>query len=256
MRQIQFCAWLWISTLAVSACSGGEFSTGEAGTSSGAAPGAGSAAQSPDPEGEAGSRGGSRGLSLGGADVEVPPAGAGGAVLLGGAPGSGGTKAEPPTTGGGKTEDCGLGGVRIRMLPDPKLAKDLFCDASCGTGWLTITDAEGATAFSISAACGTASCDTCEVQTCGAAACSPAALTAAGSELTWTGTYLAKDTCGDHVACQQQACVKPGKYKARACAALNEGESEYGCLPQERQVCAEAEFEFPSSEDVVLVLEQ
>jgi hypothetical protein len=142
------------------------------------------------------------------------------------------------------------------MLPGSKLPTDFLCDASCGTGWLTITDAEGATAFSISSACGTATCDTCEVQACGAAACLPTPLRGSGSELVWTGTYLAKDTCGDYTACQRQACVKPGKYKARACAALNDGDSEYGCMPKEPQLCAEAEFEFPSKDDVVLVLEQ
>ncbi len=142
------------------------------------------------------------------------------------------------------------------MLPSDKLPEEFLCDASCGTGWLTITDAQGATAFSISAACGTASCDTCEVQPCGAAACLPTALTARGSEVVWSGTYLAKDSCADHVACQRQTCVTPGRYKARACAALNQGPSDYGCMPKDQQLCAEVEFDFPSTEHVELVLEK
>jgi hypothetical protein len=131
-----------------------------------------------------------------------------------------------------------------------------LCDAGCGTGWLTITDAQGSTAFSISPACGTASCETCEVQSCGAAACLPTALTPQGTELVWTGTYLAKDTCGDHMACQRHTCVKPGKYRARACAALNQGQTEYGCLPKDEQLCAEVEFDFPGQSTVDLVLEK
>lgn len=255
MRQIHVCAWLWMTALAATACSGGEFSTNQPASGVGAEADAGSAAGAPEPGEDKGSRGGSRGLSIGGGNVAGEPS-VGGAASVGGGASGGGTAAVPPTSGGATTEDCATGSVTIRMLPSSKLPKDYLCDASCGTGWLTITDAEGATAFSISAACGTASCDTCEVQTCGAAACLPTALGVTGSELVWSGTYVAKDTCGDHLACQRQACVKPGKYKARACAPLNRGESDYGCMPQEQQLCAEAEFEFPSKEHVELVLEK
>lgn len=260
MRQIHVCAWLWMTALAATACSGGQFSTRDKESDAGA----GDLSEGPSLN-DKGSTGGSRSLSVGG-NVAGGPAGVGGASVGGaaslggatnvsGASSSGGTMAAPPASGGAAAEDCASGSVTIRMLPSPKLPKDYLCDASCGTGWLTITDAEGATAFSISAACGTASCDTCEVQTCGAAACLPTALGAAGSELEWTGTYLAKDTCGDHMACQRQACVKPGKYKARACAPLNLGDSEYGCKSEQQQICAEAEFEFPAKEQVLLVLE-
>lgn len=252
MRQIQVCAWLWTATLALVACSGGEFSAG----SETSAPSAGSppAFNGSAGEDEGSASGGSRGLSIGG-ENQAGRASGGSATGTAGAS-SGGTTAAPPSSGGATTEDCASGSVTIRMLPSPELPAGYLCDASCGTGWLTITDAEGATAFSISAACGTASCDTCEVQTCGAAACLPTALASKGTELEWTGTYLAKDTCGKNMACQRQACVKPGKYKARACAPLNMGDSEYGCVPQQPQLCTEAEFEFPSKEPVVLVLDK
>ncbi|RYZ02232.1 MAG: hypothetical protein EOO73_32445 [Myxococcales bacterium] len=256
MRQIRICAQLWMTALAVLACSGGEFASNDEFSSAGAEAGAdaGPTSEVPQPSDDKGSQGGSRGLSIGGGSL-AGAANTGGAASTGGGASSAGTTSVPPTAGGAKAEECATGSVTIRMLPSPKLPKDYLCDASCGTGWLTITDAEGATAFSISAACGTASCDTCEVQTCGAAPCLPTALTGAGSEVVWNGQYLAKDTCGDHMACQRQACVKPGKYKARACAALNQGESSYGCTPQEAQLCAETEFEFPSEQQVVLLLE-
>lgn len=142
------------------------------------------------------------------------------------------------------------------MLPGADLDHDYLCDASCGTGWLTITDAEGATAFPIFSACGTASCESCEMLGCAAAACLPTPLTAEGSQLIWNGTYLAKDTCGANMACQRQACVKPGKYKAKACAAINAGSSGNGpaCAPKTEQLCVVAEFEFPATTTVKLVL--
>jgi hypothetical protein len=131
-----------------------------------------------------------------------------------------------------------------------------LCDAGCGTGWLSITDPDGLTAFSIFAACGTASCDTCALQPCAAAACLPKPLTADGAELNWSGTYMAKDSCGKNaMACQKPACVKPGRYKAKACAALNGGNTAQGaCMPKDAQLCATAEFEFPSTQTVDLVL--
>jgi hypothetical protein len=142
------------------------------------------------------------------------------------------------------------------MLPDPNLPADYLCDAGCGTGWLTITDAEGATAFSIFSACGTASCETCEMLPCAAAACLPTPLTSEGSELVWNGTYLAKDTCGANMACQRPACVKPGKYKAKACAAISAGATgnANACQPKQEMLCAQAEFEFPATATVKLQL--
>jgi hypothetical protein len=133
-----------------------------------------------------------------------------------------------------------------------------LCDAGCGTGWLTITDAEGAKAFSIFSACGTASCESCQITQCAAAACLPTPLTAAGSDLVWTGTYMAKDTCGANMACQRPACVKPGRYKAKACAALNAGANSTGgaCTPKNEQLCTEVEFEFPATTTVNLVLKK
>ena len=133
-----------------------------------------------------------------------------------------------------------------------------MCDAGCGTGWLTLTDADGAMAYSIFSACGVASCESCAMQACVAAACFPTPLTADGSELVWNGTYLAKDTCDANVACQKPACVKPGRYKAKACAAINGGTDSMagGCMPKNEQLCAEAEFDFPATATVKLVLKK
>jgi hypothetical protein len=51
--------------------------------------------------------------------------------------------------------------------------------------------------------------------------------------------------------------VKPGKYKAKACAAINGGANAYGaCTPKNEQLCAEAEFEFPATATVKLVLQR
>jgi hypothetical protein len=53
--------------------------------------------------------------------------------------------------------------------------------------------------------------------------------------------------------------VKPGRYKAKACAAINGGASNNGtlaCTPKNEQLCAEAEFEFPSTTTLKLVLKK
>jgi hypothetical protein len=144
------------------------------------------------------------------------------------------------------------------MLPGADLPHDYLCDAGCGTGWLSVTDAVGATAYSLFSACGVASCETCEVQSCVASACLTKPLTAEGSELSWNGNYFTKDTCGDNMACQKPACVKPGKYKAKACAAINAGSAANGagCMPKNEMLCAEAEFEFPGASSVKLVLKK
>jgi hypothetical protein len=181
----------------------------------------------------------------------------GGAATIGGVPNGGMSIAAGGDGPGGYDETCPSGAITFRMLPSPELDNGFLCDAGCGTGWLTITDPEGATAFSIFSACGTASCESCQMLACAAAACLPTPLTSEGSELIWTGTYLAKDTCGDNRACQRQACVKPGKYKAKACAAINGGANAYGaCTPKNEQLCAEAEFEFPATATVKLVLQR
>jgi hypothetical protein len=257
MRQIHVCAWL----LFLSACGGEAFSSdgvpttakgGRSSTTAGATNNPGAAAN--------GSSGTSVDIS-GGAFAGI--GGAGGSKLSMGAAGphasgEGGEGGESaPDSGGSASEDCATGAITFRMLPGPSLAPDYLCDAGCGTGWLSITDADGAAAFSIFPACGTASCDSCEVQKCMAAACLATPLTAKGSELVWYGTYLEKDKCGTaSMVCQRQACVKPGKYKARACAALNTGVNSMngGCMPKDEQLCAEAEFEFPATKTVPLVL--
>jgi hypothetical protein len=203
--------------------------------------------------------------SEGGESADIspqPPAAAGsggsyasaGSSAVGGAPTAGGTGS---SGGSNVVSDCAVGKVTFKMLPSANLEHDYLCDAGCGTGWLSITDAEGATAYSPYSACGTASCETCEVQTCAAAACLPKPLTVAGSELSWDGSYFAKDVCGANMACQKASCVKPGKYKAKACAAINAGSSSMngGCMPKDATLCAEAVFEFPGTSVVKLVLE-
>lgn len=269
MRQIRVCARLLVASLALAACGGEQFSTGSEPTASGAGgrttqldTGEASGTAGTKASNAGGSASSSGGAAKGGsASAHAGAAGGGGtsvgAASSGGGASSGGDTAQPPgSDGGSAVQDCANGHITFRMLPSTRLEQDYLCDAGCGTGWLTITDAQGASAFSISSACGTASCETCEVQSCGAAACLPTVLTAKGTELVWTGMYLAKDTCGDHMACQRQDCVKPGKYKARACAALNQGQTEYGCLPKDEQLCAEVEFDFPGQSTVDLVLEK
>jgi hypothetical protein len=160
---------------------------------------------------------------------------------------------------GPAAEDCAEGKVTFKMLPGADMPQDYVCDASCGTGWLTITDAHGASALSIFSACGTASCESCEILPCAAAVCLPTSLTAEGTELTWSGTYLKDDTCGANLACQRQTCVAPGKYRAKACANVNAGVNgtDGACMPKDGIVlCSEAEFDFPSTSEVLLVLEQ
>lgn len=191
-------------------------------------------------------------MSVGGTGTAKAGSASGGGASKGGGASAGGATVSAPQPDSG--DSCEAGAVTFRMLPAENLPQEFLCDAGCGTGWLTLTDANGAVVFSLFAACGTASCETCEVQSCAAAACLPTTLGVEGAELTWNGTYLEKDTCGDHMACQRHACVKPGKYKARACAALNKGMGDYGCAPSEQQLCAEAEFEFPGTETVKLVL--
>lgn len=269
MRQIHVCAWLLVMSLAAAACSGEKFTASEQGipvnettgnTGAGASghSQAGSSSHAGDlalgSGGESDSHG-SSGSASGGSTSSSGAASSGGKPSAAGSS-SGGTYA----AGGATTEDCPSGAITFRMLPDPDLGADFLCDAGCGTGWLTITDAEGATAFSIFSACGTASCESCQTLACAAAAaCLPTPLTAEGSELVWTGTYLTKDTCGANMACQRQACVKPGKYKAKACAAINGGASPNGapaCTPKNEQLCAEVDFEFPATATVKLVLKK
>jgi hypothetical protein len=159
--------------------------------------------------------------------------------------------------GAASNEECVTGSVKLRMVPSPDLPQDYLCDAGCGTGWLTITDAKGAAAFSLFPACGSTSCNSCSPLPCAAAACLPTPLTAEGNALTWDGTYLAQDSCGMNMACQRAACVSPGRYKAKACAAINAGNNDMAgnaCTPKATQLCAEAEFDFPETSEVTLVL--
>ena len=269
MRQIQFCAWLAITSVALAACSGEKFtSDGQSGAQSdtptvNAAAGTSHRNQA----GTTGSSGGSGSVGASGQATSAGTASSGGAAAAGSASGGASSSAGTSSAGGSENEGgadsgsgdvCPTGSITFRMLPGPDLAHDYLCDAGCGTGWLTITDADGAMAYSLFSACGTASCESCEVQPCAAAACLPIPLTATGSELVWTGTFLAKGTCGANMTCQKSDCVKPGTYKAKACAAINAGTSGTGpgCTPKNEQLCAEATFEFPSTQTVKLILKK
>jgi hypothetical protein len=252
MRQIQVCAWLLVVSVTAAACSGDKFTAKE---DDGATSGAGAGKSSTPPvDNEAASSG---------EDDDTPPPGnagrsAGGAASFGGtSSSSGGSDSLGGDSASGTGDDCTMGAVKLKMVPSPDLEKDYLCDAGCGTGWLTITDQQGAAAYSIFPGCGSTSCESCSPLPCAAAACLPTPLTAEGSELTWAGTYLTEDTCGMNQACQRPACVKPGKYKAKACAAINGGSNEMAggsCTPKSTQLCAEAEFEFPGPTEVKLVL--
>ncbi len=256
MRQIHICAWLLLMSLTAAACSGEKFTASDQSS-------AGSLATAEVPSAGTSSRNhaGSSQVGAGGTSAyggKSSTAGAGGGTTSGGMSSAGGSSSTGglDNAGGDGTDSCPSGSITFRMLPSPDLPHDYLCDAGCGTGWLSITDAEGAMAFSIFSACGTASCESCALTPCAAAACLPTPLTAKGSELVWTGTYLAKDTCGANMACQRQACVKPGLYKAKACAAINGGASPTGsaCTPKNEQLCTEVEFEFPATTTVHLVL--
>jgi|GEM_PF-1132119 len=259
MRQIQFCAWLLLMPLAATACSGEAFTAGDGGSANEAPAAASGGAPSRNHAGSGGSTSGAAPPGSAGKSSSAGSTAAGGSSTGGmsSATGGGSAGGTGNNSGGGYDDTCPSGAITFRMLPSPDLEKNFLCDAGCGTGWLTITDPEGATAFSIFSACGTASCESCEMLACATAACLPTPLTAEGSDLVWTGTYLAKDTCGANMACQRQACVKPGKYKAKACAALNGGAALNGaCSPKNEQLCAEAEFEFPATATVKLLLKK
>lgn len=257
MRQIHVCAWLLVTSLAA-ACSGEKFTASDSSTGTAEMPSAGTANR--NHAGSSGNTGGAIHLGAGGTSASAgtsSSAGTGGSYASGGTS-SAGASSSIDNAGGDAADACASGSITFRMLPGPDLSHEYLCDAGCGTGWLTITDADGAMAFSIFSACGTANCESCQMTPCAATACLPTPLTAAGSELVWTGTYMAKDTCGANMACQRQACVKPGRYKAKACAAINAGASSTGgaCTPKNEQLCTEAEFEFPATTTVNLVLKK
>jgi len=253
MRETSVGAWLAMTFLMAAACSGGQFTSerdAPSGEDSENQKGSGSG---DDPAGTPSSSGG---RASGGSGNFA----SGGFVTVGSPPPGGSSSSGGSTTHGGGSgpKPCVEGAVTFRMLPSPDLPHDYLCDAGCGTGWLTVTDPEGATAFPIFSACGIARCDTCELDPCPAAACLPTPLTAKGNDVLWDGSYLARDSCGANMACQRRACVPPGRYKAKACAAVNSG--EYGmsgaCQPQDEELCAEAEFDFPADGEVELVLEK
>jgi hypothetical protein len=258
MRQILFGAWLALASSAITACDGEAF-----------APGASSEDDDSSGPASTGSKSGSPGRGDEGANPSSPGASSGGGSSSAGSrtivpPSAAGSSATGGSSNGGSATDsafegCAEGKVTFKMVPGDDLPRDYVCDASCGTGWLTITDVYGASALSIFSACGTASCESCEILPCAAAACLPTSLTAEGTELSWSGTYLKDDTCGGNMACQRQSCVAPGKYRAKACANVNAGVNGMNgaCMPQDGVVlCSEAEFDFPSTSEVRLVLQQ
>ncbi len=262
MRQIPVCAWLLIMCSFV-ACGGEEFSSSDAGGAANAAPSGQAGAASGGDDGPEGPPAGNSGTT----SVTAP----GGRASTGGRPSggaSGGGGGEPTIGAGGATSseggastdlECASGSITFRMLPGPDVPEGYFCDTGCGSGWLTLTDAEGYTAFSISSACGIASCESCEAAQCAAAACLPTPLGPRGAELVWTGTHLSKDTCGQNQACQRQTCAAPGKYKAKACANVSAGissEAAGACAAKSAQACAEVTFDFPAEGTVDLVLKE
>jgi hypothetical protein len=264
MRQIQVGACLLVIFAAVAACSGESFSSGENSGNTNGSP-AFATGGTTNNRGSSGSGSHDIASENGGdeADQGTPPSSSGGTGSSSGGTGSsssGNASAGTSAYAGGGApapsgNECSSGSVKFKMVPGADLPHDYLCDAGCGSGWLTITDAAGATAFSLFSACGVASCETCELQACVASACLPKPLTGEGVELTWNGSFFTKDTCGEAMACQKPACVKPGKYKAKACAAVNAGNGSGGsCTPKDSVSCAEAEFEFPSVEPVKLVL--
>jgi hypothetical protein len=266
MRQIHVCAWLLVtcSTFMV-ACGGEEFSSSDARgtTNGGPSARAGASHDDDDDDGPPPASSGGKNTSISGGQSSGGAA-TGGASSSGSgnAGGSGGTASGggPTTSEGGAAPDveCASGSITFRMLPSPDLPDGYFCDTGCGSGWLTITDAEGYTAFSISSACGIASCESCEALPCAAAACLPTPLSREGAKLVWTGTHLSKDTCGQNQACQRQDCVAPGKYKAKACVDVSAqaGEAAGTCAAKNAQACAEVTFDFPAKDTIELVLKK
>ncbi len=254
MRQIQIGAWLLVTCSAIAACNGEEFAPSEAsGTNESQTAGNTSSAgrnSSGSTNTSAGTGTSGGGKSSTGGSGTLPPA-AGSPAMAGSGMSSAGADGEDPGQG------CAEGKVTFRMVPGADLPEHYLCDAGCGTGWLTITDADGASAFPIFSSCGSASCESCEILPCVAAACLPMPLTATGSELSWSGTYFAPDTCGANMACQRQDCVPAGKYKAKACAAVSAGSANGGpgCTPKaDAKLCTEVEFDFPSASEITLVL--
>lgn len=258
MRQILIGAWLVLASSAI-ACSGEEFApesenqdsatTGSFSSDNKSGSNAGRSSAGTSSSGGSGSSSGGKSSSAGSGGV-VPPgvAGSGGSGNLGG---GGDTGVDEP--------ECAEGQVTFKMVPGPDLGHDYLCDASCGTGWLTLTDANGASALSIFPACAAVSCESCEALPCAAAACLPTPLTAEGTQLSWRGLSLVADSCGAGTSCQRQSCVPAGKYKAKACAHVNAGEDSMngGCMPKDGvMLCSEAEFDFPATSEVVLVLKK
>lgn len=261
MRQILIGAWLVLASSAI-ACSGEEFAAGSgnddeattgsfsSGNKGGSYAGRSSAGTSSS-SGSANAGSGGKSSSAGSSGV-VPPGVSGSGSGGSGNPGGGTSGVEPDPS-------CAEGKVTFKMVPDPDLAHDYLCDASCGTGWLTLTDANGASALSIFPACAAVSCESCEALPCAAAACLPTPLTAEGTHLSWSGLSLVTDSCGAGTSCQRQSCVPAGKYKAKACANVNAGQNNMsgGCMPKDGvMLCSEAEFDFPGTEEVVLVLKK
>jgi hypothetical protein len=258
MRQIQIGALLLGTTQLLLACSGEEFAPLERPASDD------DGAYTSNESGEAGaSSSGSGHQSAGsgqGGTTSKPPTNPSAGSSAGGAPGmGGGSSTAGASSAGAPGHECTTGQVLFTMLPSPDLTPDYLCDAGCGSGWLSITDAAGATVFSIISACGTASCELCEPVPCAAGACLPTPLGSEGRELVWDGTFLKADSCGNNLACQRRTCMPEGVYRAKACVALNAGSNEVGagCTPKaDARLCTEVEFELPGASEVKLILQK
>jgi hypothetical protein len=257
MRQIVIGALLLGTSQVLVACSGEEFAPLEPQTND---DGADISSESSDAGRSSGGTGHQTAGSGQGGTTSKPPTSPSAGSSAGGAPGSaGGGSTAGASNGGATSHECTTGPVKFRMLPSPDLTPDYLCDAGCGSGWLSISDAAGATVFSIISACGTASCELCEPVPCAAGACLPTLLDSEGRELVWDGTFLKADSCGNSLACQRRTCMPEGTYRAKACVALNAGPSEMGagCMPKpDARLCTEVEFELPGASEVKLILQQ
>jgi hypothetical protein len=259
MRQFLTFAWSVTSCVALAACNGQEFAPLEQRSTDEDDSTTTSNQGNLGGHTSGGSGTSAAGTSQGGTS-STPPTSPNAGSSSAGSPGAGGNSSGGgggASSGGGSDADCS-GPVQFKMLPGPDLPHDFLCDATCGAGWLTISDAAGATVFSIFPACGTASCEVCEPLPCAAGACLPAPLSTEGRELSWDGTYLAPGTCGNNLACQGKRCMAPGSYRAKACVAISAGSSGTGsCTPKDdAKLCAEVEFELPAASEVKLVLQQ
>ena len=170
-------------------------------------------------------------------------------------------------TGGGAGSGAGAGtaGANVECYPPmtfevslaPELSPDWFC-SPCGSVSLAFA-ATGGAFFEPSFLCGaTPACDTCRPISCPGIVCDYEPFPPQGVlALHWSGWRNVFGTCGDDTACNGATCVEPGTYRVRVCAARGSpGDfEESACTPSSAApICAEAEFELPTTETVLVEL--